>query len=1251
LLRLAKPEKRHKMPLMKAKSHIMLALRACCLALVAFLNIPSAVRGQAHTLRFETLSVGDGLSQSAVLAILQDQQGFMWFGTEDGLNRYDGYTFTVYKHDPDDPTTPSDDYISTIYEDRRGELWIGTRSGLDRLDRVGSRFIRYSHDPRDPQSLSGKWVTAIFEDRDGGLWVGTDEGLNALDPTTGAFTHYLHNSDDPASLSDDLITAIYGDRDGALWIGTSGGLDRLLVTTGDFAHYRHDPGDSGSLGGNRVSAILEDSQGLLWVATEDGGLDQRDRSSETFVHHRYDPEDPGSLVHNRVRVILEDSRGRLWVGTQNGLDLYNRDRNQFTHYQHSASDPYSLSSNAVWAIHEDQAGLMWFGTYGGGLSKYNPTTDQFTLYRHNPDLPGELSDNMVWSIYEDGNRVLWIGTFNGGLNRLDRESGAFAVYRHDSEDPSSLGSDDVRAILEDRQNGLWVGTSEGLDCLDRASGTFTHYRHDPDDLQSLSDDRVVVLHEDRLGNLWVGTRSGGLNRLDRLTGDFVRYQSDPENDFSLSDDRVWALYGDSFGRLWVGTLRGVNVWDPANDQFTRYLHDPEDPQSLSNDGAFSFHEDASGAIWIGTWGGGLNRFDRATKAFSHYTEKDGLANDVVYGIESDSEGFLWLSTNAGLSRFSSRSGTFQNFDVSDGLQDNEFNAGAHFRSDSGEMFFGGIGGFNAFHPDRVTGNVHIPPIAITAFSKFNEVVRADLSPDEHLRLSYRDSFVSFEFAALDYAAAERNQYAYMLEGQDKDWVRAGTRRHADYTNLRGGNYVFRVKGSNNDGVWNEEGIAVRVTVTPPYWERWWFRGTAILVLVGSMVGGYLLRVRSVEERSHRLERQVRERTRELSTLLEVSHNVASTLELESLLGLILDQLGAVVDYGGASIVALEEGTVSVLAHRGRGLERESRRLSFPLEEAAVPLEVVRRREPVTISDLRSDTPLANAFQALAAEHPELVSADTRCWMGIPLIVKERVIGMLNLEHDEPGYYTPRQSELVLAFAAQVAVALENARLYEQAQELAVVEERQRLARDLHDAVTQTLFSASLIAEVLPRLWVRNPEEGSRRLSELRELNRGTLAEMRTLLLELRPSALIEADLQELLRQLAESVTGRARVPIALEIEGQCILPVGVKVVFYRIAQEALNNVAKHAAAGNGWVSLHCQPGRAELHIRDDGCGFNRQDISSEHLGLGIMQERAEAIGAQLSIESEIGHGTEVSIVWSEGEGRPTREVSSVRGPS
>ena len=1216
---------------MKSISKLLIGVQLIWVTFLTPMNVPLATGVRTNTIRFERISLEEDLSQGTITAIWQDSQGYMWFGTEDGLNKYDGIQFTVYKHDPEDPLTLSDSYISAIYEDRNGDLWIGTRSGLDRFDRTTGTFTHIQHDPSDPNILGRTWVTAIHEDLQGRFWVGTIAGLDLLDRETNRFTRYQHIAYEPSSLAGDYVRVVYETSGGELWVGTNSGLDLFDQTNETFIHYQHDPGDLRSLSNDQVSAVYEDREGILWVGTEEGGLNQFNRASNTFVRHQHDAEDPHSLSHDRVRAILEDNTGRLWIGTQNGLNQLDRDLNRFIHYHHDPGDLYSLSSNTIWSIFEDRSGVLWIGTYGGGLNKYNRSTDQFVLYQQRPDVPNSLSENMVWSICEDRDGMLWIGTFNGGLNKLDRSSDTYSVYQHDPSDPTSIVSNDIRAILEDESGVLWIGTNHGLDRFDSKTETFTHYQPDPDDPSSMSDDQVRVLYEDSLGNLWIGTRTGGLNRFDRASESFIRYQHDPNDPTSLSDDRVWSLYEDTSGKLWVGTLGGINVLDPSSDRFTRFLHDLDDPESLSNNAIFSFNEDLSGMLWVGTWGAGLDRFDPATQTFTHFTEKDGLPNNVIYGIEVDREGYLWLSTNRGLSKFDPRTETFRNYDISDGLQANEFNVGAHFRSDRGEMFFGGVSGFNAFYPEQIKDNPYPPPIVITSFAKFNQRVRTDLSEGEHIELSYKDNFISFEFAALDYTVPEKNQYAYMLEGFDQDWVNAGTRRYASYTNLRGGDYVFRVKGSNSDGVWNEEGIAVRITVTPPIWETWWFRGILLLVLVGGGIGGYRLRVRTIERRSQELEEQVDERTheierrtQELEALYQADEELYRRVRLEEVLQTLVHIAVDILKADKSSLLLWDEQGKKLTLRAALGYQEKTlEQMTFAPGEGTVG-SVATIGEPVIVEDTQEDPRVVKRII-----DPEGI----RSFMHVPIKGEGQIFGVFNADYVQPRAFGGDELRLFEALAQRAALAIETARLYEQTQELAVVQERSRLARDLHDAVTQTLFSASLIAEVLPRIWEKDPEYGRGRLEVLRELTRGALAEMRTLLIELRPAAITEADMVDLMRQLADAIISRARVPVTVDVEGDCALPSEVKIALYRITQEALNNVVKHAEASQAMISLNCHAAGVEMMIRDDGRGFDIRTVSPDRLGLGIMRERAEAIGADLQVESQLNHGTQIKVVW------------------
>lgn len=832
----------------------------------------SHLSAQPHDLEFERISLEQGLSQSVVTCILQDRKGFLWFGTMDGLNKYDGYGFTVYKHDAQDANTISDNSITAIYEDRFGMLWIGTSNGLDGFDRMTERFAHYQHDPAKPHSLSHNTITAICEDRTNGenwLWVGTlGGGLDLLDRKTRQFFHYNRDPDNPNSLSNDQVRAIHSDNSGAIWVGTSSGLNKLVLDKSDgqiqpaaqFTRFKNNPNDPNSLSHNLIWSIYEDRAGNLWLTTFGGGLNKlvlsedegSGRASGQFKHYKNDPKNPNSLSHNTTRPICEDPlRGTLWIGTSAGLDEFDPKTERFKHHQNDPANPNSLSNDDVWSVYEDKSGTLWVGTYGGGVNKFSEAKEKFSHYKNDPTNFNSLGHNMVMSIYEDHTGTLWVGTGGGGLYQYDAEKEHFIRYRHDPANPRSLSNDGVAAIYEDRAGKLWVGTGEGLHQFDRATKQFVRYQHNPTDPQSLSAIGVSAIFEDHAGTLWIGTGAGGLNRFDPdsplknnngKSGQFLRYQHDSKNASSLSDNMVFAIFEDPANELWIGTAGGLNKFDRTNNRFIRYQHDPANPHSLCNNRVFSIFADSDSVLWVGTWGGGLDKFDKTTETFTHFTEKDGLPNGVIYGILGDAVGNLWLSTNNGLSKLDPRTKTFRNYDVDDGLQSNEFNQGASFKSPAprDEMFFGGINGFNRFHPERINDNPRPPPIVLTAFMKFDKLVKLDTSITEitRLKLSYQDNFFSFAFAALDYTNPAKNQYAYKLEGFDEEWIYCGTRRYASYTNLDGGKYIFRVKGANSDGIWNEDGIAMQIIVAPPFWKTWWFISLSALAVLFVGYGVY-----------------------------------------------------------------------------------------------------------------------------------------------------------------------------------------------------------------------------------------------------------------------------------------------------------------------------------------------------------------------------------------------------------------------------
>jgi ligand-binding sensor domain-containing protein len=833
-----------------------ISLRVCIAIfthiLLGNIALSASALSQISNIEFETLSLEHGLSQSSVLSIVQDEMGFLWFATEDGLNKYDGYKFAVLRHDPYDTNSLSHTWILSLFRDRSGILWIGTFSeGLNKYNLEKEEFTHYLSDPDDHNTLSNNIVRNIYEDRSGALWIGTDYGLNRFDQKTERFIRYFNVPDDPSSLSHNSIRSIYEDRSGVLWIGTEGGgLNKFIREEGKFIRYQADHDNPNSLSHNSVRSIYEDELGTLWIGTNGGGLNKFDRKSGHFICYRHDPNDLNSISHNEIYVIYEDRSGVLWIGTNGGgLNIFDRENGKFEHYQHDPNNPHSLSYDEVYAIYEDRAGVIWIGTYSGGISKYDRKKKKFLLYRRDPNNPNSLNADLVWSIYEDGDGILWIGTHGGGINRFDRRKNQYTYYLHDPNDPNSLSNNIARIIYVDRSGIFWIGThGGGLNRFDRESGKFKSYQNDPNDPNSLSHQEIRWICEDRSGALWIGTNGGGLNKFDRKTEKFIRYRADANDPNSLSNDFARVVFEDSKGVLWIGTQGGgINIFDRENEKFTNLRSDPGDPHSLSSDHILSLFEDRSGMIWIGTWGGGLSVFNRNSGMFTTYTVEDGLPSNAIYGILEDDHGNLWLSTNNGLSKFDPHNKTFKNYNIRDGLQSNEFNGNSYYKSKSGEMFFGGIRGFNAFYPNDIRDNPNVPPIVITSFQKLNREVKLDVSISEinEIVLSYKDYVFSFEFAALDYSVPEKNRYAYKLEGLDTDWIYTdASKRFANYTTLPHGEYVFRVKGSNNDGIWNEEGTSIKLTITPPFWVTWWFRTLVLLVLLGIAFMSYRYSLRN-----------------------------------------------------------------------------------------------------------------------------------------------------------------------------------------------------------------------------------------------------------------------------------------------------------------------------------------------------------------------------------------------------------------------
>ena len=783
--------------------------------------------GQYRHVSFQQLTSVEGLSQNTANAIVQDEQGFIWIGTEDGLNRFDGYGFVVFRNDPEDPDTLVDNTVESLMVDSQGQLWIGTNGGLSCMDPETGKMTHFQHDEDDPESLSGNKVWTLFEDSRHRLWVGTDHGgLNLMKQDGDGF---IRIQPDPESMDFEgynYIRDIAEDEEGILWVGTGAGLHRLDPSEPGMKHVPLVTEGSRGLDRAEVMDLNWGDGGHLWVSTYGHGLlrYQPRTGSKLAIQHR--EGDPLSLSEDHIRQTLIDSEGRLWVATRNsGLCLYDRDRSIFERFGHTFAHPKSIGNNRIQALMVDRGGVLWIGTNGGGVNWLDLNNLQFKHYLYLPKGEAELAKFKAYvkAIFEDQYGTLWVGTL-GGLLEFDRAQNRITAYNHDQANPFSLSADEVWTIYEDGSGRLWVGTDGGgVNLFDRRRKRFRAYRHDPGNPETLGSDRIRTLNEDREGRFWVGTLDGGFNLLNRETGAVKRFLHDPSDPESLSNDRIRAFHQDPEGTIWIGTLvGGLNRFDPEAETFRHYQHDESDPNSLSDEGVMTICPDDSGYLWLGTYGGGLNRFDPKTETFRAYRKANGLPNEVIYGVLKEGD-YLWMSTNRGLSRFNTYTEEFRNYDIEDGLQDNEFNTGAYFQSRSGEMFFGGINGFNAFFPAKVLDNLTPPNVVLTSFKKLGRQMQLESQPIDPggLTLSYQDTVFSVEFAALDFAQPPKNKFRYKMVGFQDQWVPLENRHDMTFTNLDPGKYEFHVKAANSDGVWNDEGTSIDITIVPPVWKTKW----------------------------------------------------------------------------------------------------------------------------------------------------------------------------------------------------------------------------------------------------------------------------------------------------------------------------------------------------------------------------------------------------------------------------------------------
>ncbi|HSG44383.1 MAG TPA: two-component regulator propeller domain-containing protein, partial [Anaerolineales bacterium] len=1165
-------------------------------------------------LRFEHINIEQGLSQSSVRVILQDSIGFLWFGTEDGLNRYDGYTFKTFKPDPDALNSISDRFITAIVEDNDGILWIGTRQGgLNRYDPRTEQFTQYHYNEDNPSSLSDDYINTLFLDSSDNLWVGTQAGLDLLDRTTETFKHYAYSPSEANSLSGKSVTAIYEDIRGRMWIGTSsGGLNQFDKQSEIFTSYQHHPDQTNTISDNYVTALVDAGDSTLWIGTWNG-FNHFDPDTSEFKRYLHSADEPRSIAGNRVNALKMDSTGNLWIGTNNGLDRLSKAGGRFIHYQSNAAYSHSISNNFILSIYEDRGGILWFGSYGGGVNKYDRLRDNFSYYHHEPDNPYSLSDNLIFPIHVDSQGYAWIGTFGGGLNRFTWSTGQVIRYQQDDENPNSIGSNIIYSIFEDHEGILWLGTAHGLDRFDRRTRIFTHYRRDATRPDSLSSNTVFEVFVDSSNKVWVGT-VGGLDLFDREKGTFKHYSPKIGDPNSLSGSTVDVIYEDHDGYLWIGTSgNGLNRFDHKTETFTQYHFDPNNNRSLSNDQILSIFQDSNNRLWIGTGGGGLNLYHPETDSFSYFLEKDGLPNGVVYGILEDGLGYLWLSTNFGVSRFDPETSTFRNFDAGDGLQSNEFNSGAYAKGRDGEFYFGGINGLTIFHPLSINENPYLPQVALTSITQDGQPININSSVEtaNEVVLEWPQNSLEFEFSALSYNQSNKNQYAYFLEGFDPNWHYIDTKRDGRYTNLPGGDYTLLLKAANNNGIWNETPVRINVKVIPPFWQTTWFRILIVFVGMGLVAVLIRLRTKATQDRNRRLERLVRERTsalekrnQEIQALYQADERILRNVSLQQVFQTLVDVAVDTLTANRSVIFTWDEKQTRVVPRVSRGFAKETLKVLWFAKGEGIIGKVLESGQPAIVRQIDLNDFRVDIREALIAE-------GIRSFVHLPIIVDQRIIGVFNIAFTQPNLINDDTARLFSALSNRASISIANMELFEQTKDLAVMEERNRLARDLHDSAKQKAFAALAQIGAVRGILNGNGNSATLHINEAENLVFDVIQELTFLVQEIYPIALQEKGLPTVLREYSFEWENRNDIKVNLALKHERRLSLGVEQALYRVTQESLANVARHSNAERVDISLMYNRGSVQLSLADDGCGFDI-DLKGHGLGLRSIRERVSS---------------------------------------
>ncbi len=821
----------------------------------------------AQSLQFKSYNVNNGLSQSVIISIFQDSEGFIWIGTQDGLNRFDGYTFKKFVRNPIDTASISNNWMYSITEDNENNIWIGTKDGLNKYNKKTGKFQCLRNKPNDNNSIFNNNVYGLVADKKGNVYVNTPPVLNVINVKTGKINRYVNKIGSSTTIEDYQMPVII-DRDGLIWIASSDGLSIFDPKTKLFNNFRT---NTSQLCDNFITALIEDHLGNIWIGTKKG-LNKLNKKNHSITKFIKENNNSNSLKSNNIRSIEEDQLGNIWVGTDadgGGLHKISFDKQAnpaFSFYNNIVSQASSISNDFVLSLFLDRSNVLWIGTLNG-LNKVDLKKKKFNLYRKsNESNSVDLTYNVIASIFKDQDNLIWIGTWGKGLNIFNRTTGTVEHITSQSSGLKKIPDDYVHVIFKDSKQRIWIGTRNGISIYTYDKKQFIPLKDffQAKNFPDFKGFRVMSIIEDKNHFFWIGT-SNGLYKINTDKKDVKVYQSGGNHKTSITNNLIYSIIEDKDGLIWIGTSTGLNIFDPKTETFTQILNDKNSTNTLCDNFVVSLCEDSEGNIWIGTKAG-VNKYNKKTKIYNYYSEKDGLPSNIVYEILEDNNKNLWFSTGNGLTLNYNGTNVFKTFDLEDGLQDLEFNLKASYKSNDGELFFGGMNGVNAFYPDSLKENNFIPNIVITNIEKENDAGKQVLYQglNNEIRLTHNDYALNIEFAALEYTNSEKNHYTYKMEGLSDNWIETGNRHLVPFSKIPPGNYILHIKGSNNDKVWNEIGISIKIIVTPPWWRSTWAYIIYLIIVLSFIIVFIKVRELKLIKTKKILEQKVEERTNEIN---------------------------------------------------------------------------------------------------------------------------------------------------------------------------------------------------------------------------------------------------------------------------------------------------------------------------------------------------------------------------------------------------